>query len=319
VNTEMTRKKKKRLTVLERREAAAGILLVLPFLAGFLLFYIIPFGISVFYSFTSGLIGDSAFAGLENYVQVFGSFAFRKAALNTFRFMGIGIPLIMAVSLGLSLLMSGGGGKTAAFQQFFLYPLVVPVGASVMFFQVMLSEYGVLNHACRVLGLPVREWLESGYAFYVLLFLYIWKNCGYNIVLFMTGLAAIPREYREAAQVEGAGGWQYFRWVECPLLVPSFLFVFVMSVVNSFKCYREAYLLGGKYPHDSIYMLQHYMNNNFENLNYQRLSVAALLVFSVIFLLTARLFAAKRRMEEEPSAGRRGHAGKKEQRLAERG
>ena len=290
---------------LKKKEAKTGWMLILPFLTGFLLFYIIPFGISVYYSFTSGR-GGSSFAGFQNYVQVFHSFAFRKAAYNTFRFMGLGIPLIMLLSLGLALLMYEGAGKTAGFQQLFLYPMMIPIGASVMFFQVMLSEYGVLNHICQIFGLPVQQWLESGHAFYVLLFLYIWKNCGYNIVLFTTGLAAIPREYREAAWMEGAGRLQYFRWIECPLLAPSFLFVFVMSIVNSFKCYREAYLLSGKYPHDSIYMLQHYMNNNFENLNYQRLSVAALLVFSVIFLLTASLFAARQYTETDPTE-RRGY------------
>lgn len=295
---------------LKRKEALTGILLILPFLAGFLLFYMIPFGISVVYSFTSG-IGGLSFVGLKNYSEVSGSYAFRLAASNTFRFMGIGIPLLMAISLGLSLLLHGASGHTRIFQSVFLYPMVVPVGSLVMFFQVMFAKYGVLNRVLYQLGLPEKKWLESGTAFYVLLFLYIWKNCGYNMILFLTGLNAVPKECREAAKLEGAGKWQYFRYIQCPLLIPSFLFVFVISVINSFKCYREAYLLGGRYPDNSIYMLQHFMNNNFESLNYQRLSVAAILVFLIIFALVILLFAGKYRTEQD---GTRKGSGKKKKR-----
>lgn len=294
---------------LRRKEACMGILLVFPFLAGFLLFYIIPFGISIWYSFTAG-IGGLDFVGIQNYIEVFQSHAFQMAAANTFKFIGIGIPLIICISLGMSLLIFQGAGGTQLFQSIFLYPMVIPIGTTVLFFQVMLSEYGVLNRFLSAMHLPVQQWLDSGKAFFVLLFLYIWKNCGYNMVLFLTGLNNIPRECREAAAVEGAGAWQYFRYIQCPLLAPSFLFVFVMSVINSFKCYREAYLLGGKYPHDSIYMLQHFMNNNFENLNYQRLSVAAILVFFVIFLMVIALFVWKKRMERE-DMGRRRKRGRK--------
>lgn len=101
------------------------------------------------------------------------------------------------------------------------------------------------------------------------------------------------------AQLEGAGEWQYLRRVTLPLMAPSFFFVFVISVVNCFKSFREAFLLGGKNPHESIYMLQHFMNNNFESLNYQRLSVAAVLTFVLIFAMVALLFRLKERYGEE--------------------
>lgn len=283
---------------LRKKEAVAGILLVLPFLSGFLFFYMIPFGISIFYSFTSG-VGGLTFVGLQNYSSVFSSHAFRLAAGNTFRFIGLGIPLIMSISLGLSMLVFQNAGRSGIFQSVFLYPMVIPAGATVMFFQVTLSEYGAINRILTLLHLPVQIWLNSEKSFYVLLFLYIWKNCGYNMVLFLTGLAAIPEEFQEAASLEGVGAWRYFRYIQCPLLLPGFLFVFVMSVINAFKCFREAYLLAGNYPHDSIYMLQHFMNNNFENLNYQRLSVAAILVFFIIFLLVAAIFGYKEWMGRE--------------------
>lgn len=141
----------------------------------------------------------------------------------------------------------------------------------------------------------VSSWLQSDYAFVVLLLLYVWKNCGYNIILISTGLSSIPQEYYENADAEGANGWQKFRRITLPLMFPNFFFVTVISIVNAFKVFREAYLLAGDTPHSSIYMLQHFMNNNFFNLNYQRLSVAALTVFLVIFALLAVFFIVLRR------------------------
>lgn len=283
---------------LKRKHSIYGFLLVLPFLIGFMLFYIIPFMISVWYTFTSG-IGGLNFVGLDNYVDVINSYAFQLAAGNTFKFIGIGVPLIMVCSLLIALIIHHCVGNTSFFRAAFLYPMVVPIGSTVMFFQIFLAEKGVLNNIYGSLGIPIRHWLTSGYAFWVLLVLYIWKNCGYNIILFLTGLNTIPADYREEAYLEGCSSFKYFWYIESPLLVPSYLFVFVMSVINAFKCYREAYLLSGQYPDKSIYMLQHFMNNNFETLNYQRLSVAAILIFAVIFVVVTLMFVLKGKAERE--------------------
>ena len=147
------------------------------------------------------------------------------------------------------------------------------------------------------LGLPIEDWVQSEYAFPLLIALYIWKNCGYDLVLFLAGLSAIPREYREAAASQGASYWQTLRYITLPLMTPTFFFILIVSIINSFKSFREAYLLGGANPHDSEIARQHFMNNNFQNLSYQRLSVAALLVFLVIFALVLVLFRLKARQE----------------------
>ena len=99
--------------------------------------------------------------------------------------------------------------------------------------------------------------------------------------------------------MDGAGRKAMLLRITLPLMVPTFFFVFVISIINSFKSFREAFLLGGSHPHESIYMLQHFFNNNFQNLNYQRLSVAALLVFVIIFTFVFFLYLAKRRLEVE--------------------
>ena len=115
------------------------------------------------------------------------------------------------------------------------------------------------------------------------------------MVLFLAGLSRIPRDYSEAARIDGAGSFQTFWHITMPLLAPTFFFVFIISIMNSFKVFREAYALGGEYPHESIYMLQHFMNNNLLNLNYQRVSTASLYVFIVILLLVLLLYLRRQK------------------------
>lgn len=267
---------------MSRREALTGLGFAAPFLVGFILFFIAPFLVSIGYTFTFGA-GGGAFVGFSNYVDVLQSGAFRLAAWNTFRFILIGVPLIMLCGLLFSLLLYEKFKGAAFFRSVFLYPLVIPIASTVMVVQVFLSESGILNTVLGRLGIPVQSWLSSDTAFYVLIGLYVWKNCGYNIVLFLAGLNSIPKDFYEAASLDGATSRQCLRYITGPILIPNFFFIFVISIINSFKSFREAFLLGGSMPDKSIYMLQHFMNNNFSNLNYQRLSVAALIVFVVIF------------------------------------
>ena len=176
-------------------------------------------------------------------------------------------------------------------------PMVIPVAAVVTVVRAFFDGSGMINQLLAGLGLPVRDWLDSELAFLVLIGLYLWKNCGYNMVLFLAGLSVIPTDYADAALCDGASEGYILRHITLPLMIPNFFFVFVISVINAFKSFREAYLLGGDRPHESIYMLQHFMNNNFQNLNYPRLSTAALLIFVVIFLLVLLLFRVKRKHE----------------------
>lgn len=276
---------------LTQKRKLIGIGLALPFLCGFVFFYLVPFFISVYYTFTFGT-GQIRFVGFENYINVFSSPAFQLAAYNTARFILFGVPLLIVFSFGLSLMINARLKRNAIFKTVFLFPMIVPIAAVVMIFQIVFSETGLLN---SLISPTVIDWLYSEHAFGVLLLLYIWKNCGYNIILLSTGLLSIPPDYYQTAQLEGANSFQMFRRITLPLMMPSLFFVVVISIVNAFKIFREAYLLAGETPHESIYMLQHFMNNNFSNLNYQRLSVAALLIFLVIFIVLALFYTVWRK------------------------
>ncbi|BCK00956.1 hypothetical protein bsdcttw_39960 [Anaerocolumna chitinilytica] len=134
--------------------------------------------------------------------------------------------------------------------------------------------------------------MNTDKAFYVLVFSYLWKNTGYDMVLWLSGLNGINPSLYEAADADGAGAWQKFRYITFPLLTPSLFMIGILSFINSFKVYREAYLISGNYPHESIYLLQHLFNNWFTSLDIQKMSAAAVLyvLFFVGLLSVLQLF-----------------------------
>ena len=134
------------------------------------------------------------------------------------------------------------------------------------------------------------DWLNSPYCLLVIVVLFLWKNLGYNMILFMAALNNIPKELLEVADVEGASAAHKFFNIKLRYLSPTVLFVAILSIINSFKVFREIYLLTGNYPFDGLYMMQHFMNNTFSNLDYQKMSSAAVLMALVMVALIALLF-----------------------------
>lgn len=279
---------------LARKEAVEGYVFALPSIAGFVVFFAAPFIISLYYCFTKGISGIS-FVGFDNFRELLASNSFRLAAVNTLKFNGVSVPLIMLVSLICAIFLNGKIKNVSFFRTFFILPLVIPTASVILVWQIFFDDYGVINSFFSSIGIQNVEWLNSGWAFYILVLLYIWKNCGYNMILFLAGLNSIPREYYESAQIDGAGRFICFRYITLPYLIPTGFFVLIISIINSFKVFREAYMLGGSYPYSDIYMLQHFMNNNFASLNYQRLSTASFLMMIVIVALTAILFRVESR------------------------
>lgn len=274
---------------MKKREALAGILFALPSLTGFALFFVIPFFMSLYYCFTEG-IGGTRFAGFKNFESLLNSESFLLAAKNTLIFNAVAVPLIILISLGFALLLNTGVKGLSFYRSSFILPLVVPVASVILVWQILFHEHGALSQLMQLFGLSAVDWINSGWPVCVLVLLYIWKYCGYNVVLFLAGLNSIPKEYYESARMDGAGPWKCFTRITLPFLAPTGFFVLVLSIINSLKVFRESYQLAGSYPDRHIYMLQHFMNNNFSNLNYQRLSTAAFLLFVLIGLMVFALF-----------------------------
>ena len=164
-----------------------------------------------------------------------------------------------------------------------------------LLWQVLFHYNGVVNEITAIFGADKVDWLKSDYNQLVVLLLFLWKNLGYNMILFLAALSNIPKDVLEMATLEGAGAVKQFFVIKLRYISPSLLFVTILSLINSFKIFREVYLLTGNYPYGNLYLLQHYMNNMFRNLDYQKLSTAALLMAAVMAVVIGLLFLVEYR------------------------
>ncbi|WP_314587736.1 sugar ABC transporter permease [Paenibacillus terrigena] len=267
---------------------------LLPSAIGFALFYIIPFVMGLVYSMMDRTVGGS-FVGMANYQELLSSGSFRKAASNTFWFTAVNVPLMLLLSLVIAILLNRNLYLRNFLRMAYVLPLVVPVASVVMVWQVIFDWNGSLNAWLHGFGLDQIDWMKSTWARGVVSVFYLWKHVGYNIILFLAGLQGIPRDYYETANIEGAGKWRQFYNITLVYLTPTMVFVVLMSIMNTFKIFRETYLIAGDYPHDSIYTLQHYMNNMFLTMDVQKLSAAATLMVICIFMIVVILLQIEKR------------------------
>ncbi|SNS93389.1 carbohydrate ABC transporter membrane protein 1, CUT1 family [Anaerovirgula multivorans] len=279
----------------KKNDNKTALFFLAPSLIGFLIFFFIPFVGGLYYSFVDSPIGGR-FVGLANYMELMKNPVFLKAAYNTLIFTAISVPLNILLSLGLAMLLNRKIYGRNIVRMGFIIPLVVPVASVVLVWQILFDMNGSLNAFISSFGLLPIDWMKTGYARIVVVIVYLWKNMGYNMVLFLAGLQNIPQEYYEAADIDGASNCQKFTNITLVYLTPTMFFVFIISIINSFKVFREVYLISGAYPHDSIYMLQHYMNNKFTSLDYQMLTSAAFIMAVFIYILVLFLFKVQRKV-----------------------
>ena len=266
-----------------------------PSILGVAVFFVLPFITVVQYSLVDNPISNT-YVGFENYKNLLKNPAFLMAAKNTLTFSVTAVTLAVLLSLGLALMLEAKIPAKSRLRTFFLSPLVVPTASVILIWQVVFSYNGSFNSIVELFGGQPIDWLKSEYSQIVILLMFLWKNLGYNMILFMAALSTVPKAQLEAAQVDGAGAIRRFFVIKLRYISPSLFFVMLLSLINSFKIFREVYLLTGGYPYESIYFLQHFMNNTFKALDYQKLSAAAiimsvviLVVILVIFLLEDRL------------------------------
>ena len=275
-----------------RRVKNRSALFLLPSVIGVALFFVLPFFVVIYYSMIDNPISGK-FVFLDNFYNVLTNKAFQMAMVNTMRFSLTAVPLMIVLSLGLAFILDKQIPGKSKIRAAFLSPMMVPVASVILIWQVLFDYNGVLNEMILNLGGGKVDWLKSVHAQIVIVLLFIWKNLGYNMVLFMAAIANIPREVVEVAELESATKWKIFISLKLRYLSSSILFVTILSLINSFKIFREVYLLTGDYPYETLYLLQHYMNNMFRSLDYQKLSAAAILMSLVMIVLIGILFFAE--------------------------
>ena len=262
---------------------------LLPSVAGVMLFFVIPFLIVIYYSVVDNPISNQ-FVFLDNFIMVFQNSAFQQAAKNTLMFSAVAVPLAVVLSLLLAMMLQSKIPFKSQFRTFFLSPMMVPIASVVLIWQVLFHYNGMMNEVLGLFHLDKVDWLNSSYAQVVIVVLFLWKNLGYNMILFMSALSSIPKDILEVAVLESATPTQIFWHIKLRYMSSTILFVTIMSLINSFKVFREIYLLKGDYPYDTMYMLQHFMNNTFRALDYQKMSAAAIMMAIVMIIIIGLLF-----------------------------
>lgn len=271
-------------SITQNRKHLAAYIFLLPSAAGMMIFYFLPLADVVRRSFSNAMGTD--FVGTANYLAVWNNATFILAFKNTLLFLIVSVPLLLLLSLGIALILNYMKGEKGIFRTSLLLPLGIPVACSTLFFRILFHENGWLNQLLLISG---KNWLKGGSAFGVLVFCYIWKNTGYDMILWSAGLQGIDPALYEAAKVDGGSGASIFRHIIAPLLKPTAVTILILSVLNTFKVFREAYLLAGDYPDRHIYLLQHLFSNWFTALDIQKMTAAAISVavsvLALVYLL----------------------------------
>lgn len=222
---------------------------------------------------------------------------FQLACFNIFRFLLVSLPLILIVSYAIALLLKKQADQYKLLKSVLLFPYIMPVVGTVILVELLFANSGVVNQVLYTFGLPVKDWLESSWVFGVIILLYLWKNTGYSVILLLSGLMTIPEDQYAAADLDGADRLRKFLYITTPQMWNSVFFAILFSLINAFKCFREIFLIGGKHPNTEVYMLQHFINNSFENLNYNKLSAASVLWFAGVTAVIGAAYGWVRRKE----------------------
>lgn len=248
------------------------LIFLLPSGMGTIAFFLVPVCYCFVYAFSSSS-GQFRYAGMSNYVSLFQSKAFRQAMGNTYLLMLLYIGVLMLFSLTLVYFLDTSR-KNIGILLACLLPMLLPPTLIVQCIR-------------GVIGLPRVT----------LLFIFLWKYIGFHVLLLKMMELTMSLEWQEAAVLEHAGKWQVFIWIRFPYLWPYMRFLLVFDVICFFRLFRESYLLYGKYPPDDVYMISNFFFNNFENMNYQRLSAGAMGALIPILILNGLLLKVGGRHE----------------------
>ena len=245
-----------------RSSDPSGYLFAAPAMVLASVFSLLPLALAFVYSFAeiAPLSGRITWVGLANYTQMLGDATFYRSLVNTVIFTVLVVPTSMALGLALAVLLNSVMPARKLFRTIIYLPLVisgVAVGLIGTFF--FNETIGVVNKLLATVSLPGVPWQSSGVpAFASVIIVTLWIRVGFTMIIYLAGLQAVPVELQEAAQVEGAGGWQRFRFITFPLLGPSTFFLLVMSVIYSFQVFDIVFVLTNGGPGASTEVLGTY-------------------------------------------------------------
>lgn len=294
--------------MIDRRRYALCLFLA-PALTAIGLFFFLPVGAALLLSFTDfdiyglGNLSDVRFVGFRNYLQIAQDPLFWIALKNTLYFLCVGGPLSIAVSLGAALLLNQ---KLVRWKPLFRFATFAPVvttlvAVAVVWRFIYHPRFGLLNYLLSLAGVDPIDWLgDPRWAMPAMILLAVWKNFGYNMIIFIAGLQNIPSTLYEAASIDGAGAWQQFRSITLPMLAPTTFFITIITMIGYVQLFAEPYVMTQGGPMNStlsIVLLMYQQGFRWWSMGY-----AAAIAF-VLFLLILAVSVVQTRLQRERANG----------------
>jgi len=272
------------------RDNLTGYTFLLPNITGFLIFTFLPVLASLVLAFCQwDIITKIKFVGVSNFVRLIQDKLFWKYFYNTVYFM-LGIPIGMAVSLSLALLMNQKLRGIVFFRTIYFMPVVSSMVAVALLWRWIYNpDFGLLNSFLRMIGLRnPPQWLAStAWAKPAIMIMWIWKGAGYNMVLYLAALQGIPQQLYEAAEIDGANSWQSFWNITFPMLAPTNFFIVITGIIGGFQAFGELYVMTGGGPAGSTTTVVYYIYNNaFQWFKMGYASAISWFLFLIIFSIT---------------------------------
>lgn len=267
------------------------VIFLLPSAMGLLLFFIIPFILGLKFCFFSG----SSFQGLSGIKNTLSNEMFLLGSFNTILMALLSVPFLVIVSFLMAILVYNLKDKFKWIKNTLFLPYVIPSAAAVLFFTMLFDFSGPINKVLSIINIEQAPWLFSALIKAPVISLYIWRNVGFNMMIFLAELNNIPSNIVEAAEVDGANWIQKSFRIVLPMMIPVTLFITILSFIQSQNVFKEAWILGGAYPDRSIYTIQHFILNQFNNMNYAAVSISSYIFAIIVYLLIILLFKLQKR------------------------
>ncbi|MCE5342041.1 MAG: sugar ABC transporter permease [Eubacteriales bacterium] len=296
----------KRVSKLERKNTWIAYSFLAPNFIGFAIFTLVPVLFSIvlaFLNWNGGSFDRITWAGLDNFGAIFKNFSFTRSDLgitvrNTTVYTLCTVPLTVAFSLGLAMVLNKATRGAKVFRTIFFFPYVASVVAICVCWSFMLMKFGPVNELFKLFGLNIdKSWTQSRQlAMVALILVGVWRSAGYYMVMYLAGLQGVPRELYEAATMDGASGWQKFRSITLPMLTPTTFFVTIMMTITCFKIYDTVAIMTEGGPGRATKMLVTYIFDlSFVQIKYGLASAVSMILFVIVLVITVVQFRIEKK------------------------
>ena len=266
-------------------------LFCLPNILFFLVFFVAPAVVGIWYSFTNyNGLKKMDFVGLENYITLFQDAEFYKVLFNTAKFVLVFVPAGYVVALGLAVLLSADAMKGSTILRILVYwpTLLSTIMVGLTWKWIFGENFGLLNYLLEQMGIPRIGWASNpGAAFFTSVIASVWAGCGTNMLIFIGALKQIPEELKEAARIDGANSWQIFKAITIPHLRPVTFMVLILSMITGFKEFAMVQTLTNGGPGTATtYMIQYIYTTGFTKLRVGYASAVSMVLFVILMVLS---------------------------------